>query len=300
MQTYFRALISVGAFFLLVSCNTAPTPTPPNSLNVMSFNIRFNNPNDGENAWPHRKALVANTVQFYRADLVGVQEALKEQLDDLSALLPEFVWLGVGRDDGKEQGEYSAILYRKDRFEVLQQVTFWLSEEPEQPGSVGWDAAITRVVTWAKFQDKRDAKKFFLFNTHFDHVGQRAREESAKLLLRQIQNVAGSEPVIVTGDFNATASNPVYEILVGNAVEQDSTTQAHGLINTREISRLPHYGPDWTFHDFGRATERPGIDYIFVNHRLNVLRHGIIADPAGGPYTSDHLPVLAEVVIQKK
>lgn len=300
MQTYSRALIFSGAFFLLVSCNTAPAPTPPNSLNAMSFNIRFNNPSDGENAWPHRKALVANTIQFHRADLVGVQEALKEQLDDLSALLPEFAWLGVGRDDGKELGEYSAILYRKDRFEVLQQVTFWLSEEPEHPGSVGWDAAITRVVTWAKFQDKRDAKKFFLFNTHFDHVGQRAREESAKLLLRQIQNVAGSEPVIVTGDFNATASNLVYEILVGDAVEQDSTTQAHGLIDAREISMLPHYGPDWTFHDFGRATERPGIDYIFVNHRLNVLRHGVIADPAGGPYASDHLPVLAEVVIQKK
>lgn len=300
MQIFSRPIIFSGAFLLLASCNTAPKPAAPISLNVMSFNIRFNNPNDGENAWPSRKALVANTVQFYRADLVGVQEALKEQLDDLSALLPEFAWLGVGRDDGKELGEYSAILYRKDRFEVLQQVTFWLSEEPEQPGSVGWDAAITRVVTWAKFQDKRDAKGFFLFNTHFDHVGQRAREESAKLLLRQIQNVAGSEPVIVTGDFNATASNLVYEILVGGAAEQDSLAPAHGLINAREISMLPHYGPDWTFHDFGRATERPGIDYIFVNHRLNVLRHGVIADPAGGPYASDHLPVLAEIVVQKK
>ena len=266
------------------------------AFTVISFNIRYDNPGDGKNAWPNRKQLVANLVQFHRADLLGVQEALKGQLDDLSQLLPEFGWLGVGRDDGKEKGEYSAIFYRKDRFEILQQGTFWLSESPEQPGSVGWDAAITRLVTWAKFRDRSGQKSFFLFNTHFDHVGEQARQESAKLLLQRIQSLAPSLPVIVTGDFNAAASSATYRILVGSSAHQ-TTSQPALLANAREVSSLPHYGPDWTYHDFGRAVARTGIDHILVNRLIKVLRHGSIADPEGGPYASDHLAVLAEVLL---
>lgn len=257
----------------------------------MTFNIRYNNPDDGENAWPQRRDLVAKTIRFYQVDLLGVQEALHEQMRDLSQLLPEFKWIGAGRDDGKEKGEYSAIFYRPDRFKLVQQQTFWLSATPERAGSVGWDAAITRVCTWGQFKDQQTGKGFFIFNTHFDHIGETARRESAKLLLENIRRRAGSAPVILTGDFNATDTSAVYKILSGGAVGPGQL-----LRDTREVSALPHYGPQWTFHGFGKVTERPGIDYIFVAAGVKVLRHGTIRDDER--YASDHLPVLAELLFE--
>jgi endonuclease/exonuclease/phosphatase family metal-dependent hydrolase len=258
----------------------------------MTFNIRYNNPNDGENAWPKRKEPVANLVRFHQVDLLGVQEALKEQMDDLAQLLTEFNWIGLGRDDGREKGEYSAILFRKDRFALLQQQTFWLSATPEQPGSIGWDAAITRVCTWGKFKDRQTGKIFFLFNTHFDHIGQRARVESARLILQNVQALVKTAPAIITGDFNANETSLVYETMTAGA-----TQPIHRLRDARVISQLPHYGPLWTFHGFGAAAERPLIDYIFGNARVTVLRHTTIAEANDGRYASDHLPVMAEVVL---
>ena len=155
------------------------------SFKVMTFNIRLNTPVDGPNQWPHRKTFAASMIRFHHADITGLQEAMKDQVDDLTALLPEYDWFGIGRDDGKEAGEFMAIFYRKDRFEVLEQSTFWLSETPETV-SKGWDAMCFRVVTWGKFKDKVTGKIFFLFNTHFDHVCEIARRESAKLLLQRI------------------------------------------------------------------------------------------------------------------
>ena len=262
------------------------------SVNVMTFNIRYNNPNDGENAWPRRQELVANLVRFHEIDLLGVQEALKDQLDDLSQLLPELSWIGVGRDDGRAKGEFSAILFRQTRFTLLQQGTFWLSPTPELPGSVGWDAAITRVCTWGKFKDRRTGKIFFLFNTHFDHLGENAREESAKLILKKIQAFAPTEPLVVTGDFNANENSVVYQTLTAST---NANSNCH-LLDTHAISQFPHYGPLWTFHGFGTATERPRIDYIFVNHRVAVRRHAAIAEAIDGRYASDHLPVMAELI----
>lgn len=263
------------------------------SINVMSFNIRFNNPDDGVHAWPHRKTPVANTIRFHQADLVGVQEALHEQMEDLSALLPEFKWLGAGRDDGKARGEYSAIFYRHARFALLESGNFWLSEKPEQPGSKGWDAAITRMVTWAKFKDRRTGKTFFQFNTHFDHIGQKAREESAKLLRARVSKISENMPVVITGDFNATETSSVYAIMIA-APESG----ARALHNARDLSARPHHGPSWTFHGFGHAKERTGIDYIFVSNGARVLRHAAIYDFGEERYPSDHLPVLAELVWQ--
>jgi len=279
---------------LACSCHFTRSSARNDSIKVMTFNIRYNNPNDGENAWPKRKELVANLVQFHQVDLLGVQEALKDQMDDLSQLLPAFKWIGVGRDDGREKGEFSSILFRQDRFALLQQHTFWLSATPEQAGSLGWDAAITRVCTWGKFKDRQTGKIFFLFNTHFDHVGERARLESAKLILKNIQALAKTEPIIVTGDFNANATSSVYQTLTASWPENEN--QFYRLMEARRISRLPHYGPLWTFHGFGAAAERPMIDYIFVNHRATVLRHATIAESNDGRYASDHLPVMAELV----
>lgn len=257
---------------------------------IMTFNIRYNNPGDGENAWPNRKDMVASVIHFHHADIVGVQEALKEQMDDLEQRLPEFAWFGVGRDDGKEAGEFSAIFYRKDRFELLEQNTFWLSETPAILGSIGWDAACVRIVTWGRFRDKITGKTFVHFNTHFDHRGQAARENSAKLLLKKVPELAGDLAAVVTGDFNFPPTSPLYALLTGG--------EAPLLFDALTLSRQPPHGPDWSYNGF-RETGEPGrkIDYIFVTRGITVYQHGVLSDKWQGRYPSDHLPVIAEISI---
>lgn len=282
-------------FFALLHLTLAPpsraSDDPAHTINVMSFNLRYNTPNDGVHAWPQRKELVATTIRFHRADLIGVQEALHDQMRDLEQMLPEYKWVGAGRDDGKLKGEYSAILYRHERFEALEYGNFWLSEKPEQAGSVGWDAAITRMVTWAKFRDLRSGKTFFHFNTHFDHMGQRAREESAKLLRARVDTIAREAHVVITGDFNANEISSVYAIMTAAPAEGGCVIR-----NARDRSALPHHGPSWTFHGFGSAKERTWIDYIFVSNGARVLRHAAIYDFGEERYPSDHLPVLTELI----
>lgn len=260
------------------------------TINVMSFNLRYNTPNDGANAWPERKELVSTTILFHRADLLGVQEALHEQMLDMQQTLAEFKWVGVGRDDGKTQGEYSAIFYRHARFEMIEHGNFWLSETPEQVGSVGWDAAITRIVTWARFKDKRSGKTFLFCNTHFDHMGQKAREESAKLLRARSAALARNVPIIITGDFNANEASLVYQRMTAPPEKGQRMMK-----NARALSALPHVGPAWTFHGFGKATERPWIDYIFVSEGVRVLRHAALYEYGEERYPSDHLAVFAEL-----
>lgn len=294
MRSIFSFVLCIVALAVLSSCHFTRRSAASASFNVMTFNIRYNNPGDGENAWPRRKELVANLMRFHEIDVLGVQEALHEQMHDLTLLLPEFNWIGVGRDDGRAQGEFSAILFRPTRFTLLQQGTFWLSPTPEQPGSLGWDAAITRVCTWGKFKDRDTGKTFFLFNTHFDHRGETARLESARLILKKISALAPAAPIIVTGDFNAEENSVVYQTLTAPA----NANLNFRLLDARTVAQLPPYGPVWSFHGFGTATVRPRIDYIFVNSRVTVLRHGTIAEALDGLYASDHLPVMAEVILK--
>ncbi len=260
--------------------------TADTTVRVMTFNIRYNNPNDGEHAWPHRKERVASVIRFHEADIVGVQEALKGQIDELEALLPGYAWFGVGRDDGVAAGEFAPVFYRTDRFELIEQATFWLSETPDVPGSKSWDAAITRVVTWGRFRDLATAGEFFLFNTHFDHRGQQARTESARLMLEQINALAGQAPVVVTGDFNVVPATEAYQIMTGK------------LADARDRSATPPHGPEGTFFGFTVEPDenQRRIDYIFVDPRVRVERYGVLADHWNGHFPSDHLPVLAEVV----
>lgn len=289
-------LLLTGVVGIMSACSTNKDSSAQVPLRVMSFNIRYNNPGDGENAWPLRKDMVASMVQFHEADLVGIQEALKGQMDDLAKLLPEYEWIGVGRDDGKESGEYSAIFYSENRCTDLQHGTFWLSATPETAGSMGWDAACVRIVTWAKFQDKKTGKVFYHFNTHFDHVGETARRESAKLLLQRIGEMTKVEPVIVTGDFNANEDSPVYEILTKGTIGEPASGPPHLLVDTRYVSAHAHHGPNWTFHGFETVVDRPKIDYIFVSKNVKVARHGVLSDRWNDRYASDHLPVLAELI----
>ena len=195
------SLLLLGALFVasLAGCTARPSlDGPPDAmtpLRVISYNVRFNNPGDGINAWPERRDRVAALLRFHEADLIGVQEALAGQLDDLDAALPGHAWLGVGRDDGATTGEYTAIFYRTDRLELLDEGTFWLSPTPSVPGSVGWDAAITRIATWARFRDLRTGTAFVHLNTHFDHVGAEARTESARLIVDWLGGVDPATPV---------------------------------------------------------------------------------------------------------
>jgi endonuclease/exonuclease/phosphatase family metal-dependent hydrolase len=266
------------------------------TLRVLSFNIRYNNPKDGPNAWPQRKEMVASMLRFHNLDLIGLQEARKEQVDDLAQRLPQFAYLGVGRDDGHEAGEYVLILYRPDRFELLDQATFWLSEMPDQPGK-GWDAHNPRIATWAKFRDKQTGQSFFHFNTHFDNWGEHARAESAHLLLSRIEAIAGPTPVVVTGDFNCTEDSYPYRLLIGAGSSERENTPPP-LQDARYQSHYPHHGPTQTTNDDFAGTLRDKIDYIFIKNQVQVHQHGILPDHWDGRYPSDHLPVLAELELE--
>jgi endonuclease/exonuclease/phosphatase family metal-dependent hydrolase len=259
-------------------------------IRVVTFNIRVA-VDEGINSWDNRKELVASIIETYRADIVGLQEALKTQLEDLNKLLPDFAWVGVGRDDGAEEGEYAAIFYNKKRFEVLEDSTFWLSETPDKP-SIGWDAALKRVVTWAKLRDKITGKIFYHFNTHFDYKGVMARLESANLLNDRVAEVAGKTPAIVTGDFNFKSDFGGYEILTGG--------RKNYLFDTQKIAKVDSSGSNITYNRFGQFLEEGNkIDYIFIKNNIEVDKHKIIMDTFDGRYPSDHMPVLAVLRIIK-
>ena len=252
-------------------------PGADTTLQVMSFNIRYDNPADGENNWMYRKEEVAGIVRM--ADIAGIQEALHTQMQVLTGLLPDYEFVGVGRDDGEQAGEYSAIFYRRSRFAALARGTFWLSEEPDVPGSRSWDAAITRIATWSQFADLASQDTFFVFNTHFDHRGREARVQSAALLLSRIEEIAGAAPVIVLGDFNAGPDTEVFRTLTSTRLD-----------DARAASETPPEGPEGTFSGFSDESGRR-LDYIFVDRAVNVAGFSTIARFKA----SDHLAVLARI-----
>jgi endonuclease/exonuclease/phosphatase family metal-dependent hydrolase len=256
-----------------------------NSFNIMSYNIRMNTPDDGVNAWPLRKDKVTGLIRFHQADLFGVQEALLVQMNDLKSSLPEFESFGVGRDDGKEAGEFMTIFFRKERFEKLDGGTFWLSPTPDKPG-LGWDAQCNRTCTWIKFKDKLTKRDFYHFNTHFDHRGRTAREESAKLILKFMSEINKENlPMLLTGDFNSSKEAPPIQTILTE------------LFDSRDKCQSLPYGPNGTSGGFEVKESKRIIDYIFINEKVNVIRHGVLSDSNGLFFPSDHLPVLAEIEI---
>ena len=258
-------------------------------LNVMTFNIRYNTKNDSLNAWPHRKDNAASQIKFHNVHILGVQEALYEQVIDLSQSLSQYKYVGVGRDDGKTKGEYSAIFYDSTRLRLLGSSTFWLSLTPEIAGSKSWDAAITRIVTWAKFKDVASKKTFFVFNTHFDHIGKEARRESAKLLKQKVKEIVGNNPVIVMGDFNSKPSDEPIKVLI-------DANDPGKFIDTKAISITPHYGPQGTFNAFtSKETDNEPIDFIFLKGKWKVLQHATLSQTWGGRFSSDHFPVFTKL-----
>lgn len=290
-MTLFRKISSIAllTFAAFLQAADGQVAQDRSFVRVMTFNIRYNEPRDGVNAWPNRKQKVADVIRFHKADLVGVQEALIGQLEDLEKLLSSFAWCGVGRTDGKHDGEFSAILYKKARFKLLECKTFWLSPTPEIAGSKGWDAAYPRVVTFAKFRDNLSKKTFYHFNTHFDHIGVKARFESAKMIIGRIRNASSGIQSVLTGDLNVKEDSEAYKTL---------TAADSGLKDARYISRNGHFGGNSTFNAFKEMQPANKIDYVFVTPGIQVFEHGVLSDNWDGLWASDHLPVLAEIMLR--
>lgn len=289
-KPYINLLIVLLVFFM--GCDTKDQ-----SLHIVSFNIRYDNPNDGNNRWEARIPVVEAYLTKESPDLIGMQEVVHRQIEDLLEMLPEYAYVGRGRDDGKKGGEYSPIFYRKDHLNLIDHSQFWLSETPDVPGSKGWDAAITRVVTWAKFEIRDSGKTFYAFNTHFDHRGAEARQRSVDLMSEKMADIAGDAPVVVTGDFNIrkqhpTLGNALYYNLVGTFKDNNS------LVNSQEIARAPvttqgltstGFNPDWPNRE-GNA-----IDYIFVSEHFQVHVYQVDRVMDGEIFISDHWPVVSKI-----
>lgn len=252
---------------------------------VMTYNIRYANPGDNEDRWEKRKGKVVDLIVNYQPDIFGIQEGLSHQVHYLDSLLPQYLYVGVGRDDGKQKGEYCALFYDTTRYAVLQTGTFWLSPTPKTI-SVGWDAALERICTFGLFEDQLAGTKLWVFNTHFDHKGKVARERSARLIVNQIKKLIIDHlaPIVLMGDLNSLPDDvPIHKL-------------SEWLTDASKISTHKVYGPAGTFNGFDNtATMSRRIDYIFVRG-LKVVRYLHIDDRRNNNhFPSDHLPVLAEV-----
>jgi len=259
-------------------------------INLLTYNIRLANPDDTPNTWDARKQKVFSMIREAKPDVFGLQEPLHQQVTDMENAFSDYTMVGVGRDDGKEAGEYSPLFFNAHKFKMLSSATFWLSQTPAVAGSRGWDAACSRVVSWVQLKDYKTGKVFFVFCTHFDHMGEIARRNSAKLLVQAIDSLSGKNPVIVLGDFNSKPGSEPYQIIT------DESNPLH-LIDAREICKKPA-GPKYTFTGF-LVGALPGerIDYIFLKNKVKVLSFRVNNSNNGNYYPSDHLPVSATVEI---
>lgn len=271
------------SFLLLVSFTVKGQTS---DIRWATFNVRYDNPQDNQNNWKFRKGRVIQFIKDQKMDVVGMQEVLHSQFLDLKAGLPEYEGIGVGRDDGKTAGEYAPLFYRKDKYEVLDSNTFWLSEHPNIVGKMGWDAVCTRIATWAKFREKSTGKIFMAVNTHFDHIGTEARRQSALLIIKKIKEIVGNQPAVVTGDFNVTDQSEAYQTM---------TTNAFVMKDAYKVARKVT-GVNYTFHDFAKipAKDCEKIDFVFVTPQIEVVSSYI---PAEVPHAilSDHNPQLVEL-----
>ncbi len=252
-------------------------------VNVISYNIRFLNKTDGDDVWPNRCEEVIETLAV--ADLVGLQEVVDEQLEQIRAVRKEFDWYGVGRDDGKKGGEAAPIGWRKSKFQAVDRGVFWLSETPSKVGSKGWDAALPRIATWARLKSKSGGQEVLFINTHFDHRGAEARAQSATQIREWIRNNHGEAAVILTGDFNATTEQaPIQNVVRGNFLK-----------DTREISKIKDPGPNSTWNGFREIVDNRRIGFIFVVGSEVEKFETLNPKTKDGRFASDHLPVMAVV-----
>lgn len=266
-----------------------PLEMAAQQFNMATYNIRFYDPPDGEHSWKERRSEVASVVRFHEFDLWGSQEGEYNQLEHLRSDLGH-EYIGVGRDDGDTDGEFSAIFYDPDQFEVIDEDTFWLSETPYEP-SYGWGVNFKRICTWGLFEHLDTGTRFYVYNVHFDHEVQEARENSIDLVRNHIDNQTEDLPVVLMGDLNVTPDNIVYESTINDGFFEDA----------KHLSKTPPHGPEGTFNGFA-FHEKPErrIDYLFFTEHFNVKRYGVLTDNYGLQYPSDHFPVLTEISINAK
>ncbi len=279
------------------------TNDPTEAIRVMSFNIRYGTAPDGENAWPHRREMVFDIIRDHQPDVIGMQEVLKGQLDQLLRALPEYRSLGVGRRDGISIGEFAPILYRADRFEVLAQGGFWLSDTPTVPGSTSWGNTIPRICTWAHLRDRRTGRSFYFYDTHLDHRSPPSQQRSAEMIAQRIdQHPNKTGPVILVGDFNSAEDTSTIRYLKGEIDRAYETTEdPPPSPHLRDTFRVVY--PDaiavGTFNGFRGDRSRAKIDYVLVSDGIEVLRAAIIHASKDGRYPSDHFPVTATIIVDQ-
>lgn len=274
-------------FFIALIAILASYNGHSQTITVGTFNLRYDNPRDSGNLWKDRAPVAAALIRFHDFDVVGTQEGLKNQLEDLQKNLPDFAYYGIGRDDGQSKGEHSAIFYRKSMFTVLDSGSFWLSATPEKPGP-GWDARLNRICSWLKLKTKKGKKIFYVFNVHYDHQGVEARKESSKLILQKIQQIAGKSPVVFTGDFNG-----------GHDAEWYLRIKDSGIVKDAYTLTADPYTNNGSFNSF--RVNNPSneiIDHIFISDKFKVEKYGILTDTYHGHFPSDHYPVLVKLSLK--
>ena len=276
----------------------------PVEMNLLTFNIRYGTAADGENAWPNRREMAAAMLARLDADVIGLQEALRFQLDELEDRLPGYTEVGVGRDDGATRGEYAALFVRSSRFAIAECGTFWLSDTPEVVASKSWGNGITRICTWARLIEKASGHGVYVFNVHMDHQSQPSRERAAELIAERMEARAHpEEPAVLMGDFNAGEQNPALSYLRGQAPRASGPDAWPGhtpapsphLVDTFRALHPDETGVG-TFTGFKLdATDGEKIDHILVTPDVETRESGIDRASEDGRYPSDHLAVWARV-----
>lgn len=284
-------MLSAAALLLgalsAVSCGSSPKTAQEadsSELRVMTFNIRYANPDDGPDYWDNRREAVVRMVEDVKPGVMGIQEGLATQVAFLDSALTGYSYVGVGRDDGKQAGEYAAVFYDDSLYAPVADGHFWLSETPDS-AALGWDAVCIRIATWAKLKEKATGREFLVFNTHFDHIGVVARQESAKLLLSRVHEFGDSIPTVIMGDFNFPVTDPSLAPLV-NA---PTFTEVRG---SKAFKPQGDSLPPVTYRGFGHGEPGELIDHIFCQGFVP-QEYEVITSGYGVPYLSDHMPVLA-------
>jgi len=290
-----RTVISDGT-------QTSINPIIPNktqSVRVMSFNIRYGNARDGKNSWRYRSGQVSSVLREQNADIIGLQEALRFQLNEIGSFMDDYAEIGAGRDDGDTLGEYSPILYKKSRFTALESGTLWFSDTPLVPGSKHWGNKYPRIFTFVKLTDKITGKKILVYNLHLDHANLYSRWRSVSLLQNHIgKNRCAKTSLIMLGDFNSGENSAIIKYMTGktNFLNSKESLYKNPMPLKDSFRSINPRGFDGTFHMFWGKKFGPRLDYIFVSDNAHIKEASIIRSNVNGRYPSDHFPVTAEIL----
>lgn len=282
-----KDFILVVTFLTLILFAGCSGKNEDRNITVMTFNIRYDNPRDSINAWPNRAGIVCELLKKEKPDLLGLQEALWYQYEEIDSAISGYSSVAKGRDDGKKKGEMNPVFYNINRFDLVRDNTFWLSETPDKPGTKGWGASLPRIVTWVELTDKKTHESLYYFNTHFAHDSDSARIMSAGILLKEVKSIAGKNRFIITGDFNMSPESKAYSVLT------ESSSSRSVLKDSYIISHTKPEGPAYTTNSFRDRPGKSRIDYIFVRKGMKVLNTSVIVKKEGPVFVSDHWPVKA-------